>query len=181
MCPRRKKYGNSYRRPARFSKRFLRSYYNGVLKAPTSEIKGHLALNLLGNSNFFDNMKNRVKDINEMYQENPQLELLPSSSVINDYRYDDRKVDILKSAAAKIKEGIEKFNKSTKFEDSKQGARDIIYAMTDLLVEGIPIKIVNRLGVYGGISYWVNQLSKIQHQEEAEREIRNDIIKHLRV
>lgn len=181
MCPRRKKYGNSYRRPARFSKRFLRSYYNGVLKAPTSEIKGHLALNLLGNSQFFDHMKKRVKDINEMYQENPQYELLNPSAVINDYRYDDSKVDILKSAAAKIKEGIKKFNESNKFEDSKDGARDIIYAMTDLLVEGIPIKIVNRLGVYGGIGYWVNQLSKIQHQEEAEREIRNDIIKHLRV
>lgn len=181
MCPRRKKYGNSYRRPARFSKRFLRSYYDGVLKAPTSEIKGHLALNLLGNSNFFDNMKNRVKDINEIYKENPQYELLPPSSVINDYRYDENKIDTLKRAAAKIKDGIKKFNESEKLEDSKDGARDIIYAMTDLLVEGIPVKIVNRLGVYGGIGYWVNQLSKIQHQEEAERQIRNDIIRHLRV
>lgn len=181
MAPRRRNYCNSYRRPARFSKRFLRSYYDGAIKAPTSEIKSHLALDLLGNSKFFENMKNRVKDINEIYKENPEYELLNPNAVINDYRYDENKIDTLKSAAAKIKEGIKKFNESNSLDGSKQGVKDIIYAMTDLLVEGIPVKIVNRLGVYGGIGYWVNQLSKIQHQEEAERQIRNDIIKHLRV
>lgn len=180
MAPRRKKYRNSFTRPARFSRRFLRSYFDGAIKAPTSEIKSNLALNLLGNDTFFNEMKSRIQDINQTYKEHPYFDYLNPSAVINDYRYDDSKIDILKDAATKIKQGIESF-KNGDLPESKKGARDIIYALTDLLVEGVPLKVVNRLGVYGGISYWVNQLSKIQHQEEAQREIRNDIIKHLRV